>query len=261
MLQILAVSSLRSMLVGRRASLRLDDVPRIARDELGLFGVAIPTDVLVGASLETLDSLRHAADKASCPALLLYEPTPLRMVDPRRRDEAVERVGKVLYAADRLGCSAAGFSIAAADSDSAFDGAVDSVRRVMEAADRIGINLLIHPVEGLTSTPDRVTELIKRVGGFRLGTLPDFESASATGDLGLHIRRLAPYAPVVLAATSEFTKAGRHSAYDLSPGVRALVEIGYDATIAIDYRGAGNPKEGIARTRDELDRLFEEARA
>lgn len=261
MLQILAVSSLRSMLTGRRASLTLEDVPRVAREELGLFGVAVPTDALVGASLATLDALRHAADKASCPALLLYEPAPLRLIDPRRREEAIQRVSKVLYAADRLGCSAAGVSIFAPDTDAAFGEAVDSVRRAMESADRLGINLLIRPAEGLTSTPDRVTELIKRVGGFRLGTLPDFESASATGELEHHLRRLAPYAPVVLAATSGFSESGRHAAYDLEPAVRALVEIGYDATLAIDYRGAGDPKEGVMRTRDELDRIFEEARA
>ena len=121
--------------------------------------------------------------------------------------------------------------------------------------------MLIQPGSGLTQTPEQLTEIIKRVGGFRIGSLPDFQVAADSGDANQYLRRLAPYAPVLFGSTVEFQKNGTHSAFDLKPCVEALVDVGYDASIAIDYRGSGDAAVGVSRTRDELLRLFEEAKA
>src|SRR5262245_43840360 len=75
MLLTLNVSSLRPHLrLGPGApapkaepALGLIDVPRFAREELGLHGLTISTDLLVGADFARLDKFREAADKASCP--------------------------------------------------------------------------------------------------------------------------------------------------------------------------------------------------
>lgn len=260
MLLILSASSFRSSLTGRRPSLDLLSLPALAHEEMGLYGLAIPADLLKGWDASKLEQLRRNADKSACPALLLYEPQPQAFHTERKSGLAHDRLVRVFQAAERLGCSSAGFSVQAPNVPALTDSVVDELKRVMETAERLGINMLIQPAPGLTETPDLMTELIKRVGGFRIGSLPDFEMAAASGDANQYLRRLAPYAPVLFGSTVEFDKTGVHTTFGLKPCVEALVEVGYDASIAIDYRGAGDAADGVRRTRDELLRLFEEAK-
>ena len=47
-----------------------------------------------------------------------------------------------------------------------------------------------------------------------------------------------------------------HGPYDLEPLVRAVVAVGYDGTLALDYRGSGDPTLGVARSRRAIERLL-----
>lgn len=260
MLLILSASSFRSQLTGRRASLDLLSLPQLAHDELELHGLAIPADFLKGWTAKQMEELRRSADKAACPALLLHEPELQPLGHRNGGAVAVDRLRRVFQAAERLGCSSAGFGIKAADNEDEFERVIEALKIVMDSAERLGVNMLIQPSPGLTETPDRVTELIKRVGGFRIGSLPDFESAAASGDAAHYLKRLAPYAPVLFGSTVEFYKKGTHKTYDLGACAGALIEVGYDATIAVEYRGDDDPMEGVRLTRDEIRRLLEEGK-
>ena len=50
-----------------------------------------------------------------------------------------------------------------------------------------------------------MTELIKKIGGFRVGTFPDFEAAMQADDPAAYLRKLVPYASVVCATTVSLT--------------------------------------------------------
>ena len=117
---------------------------------------------------------------------------------------ALERGRRVLEAAHVPGCSAIAVQVPAAESDKAADLVVERVRRVSERAEQLDLNLLLSPCHGLTSAPDRLTDLIKRIGGFRVGTYPDFQAAAGQNDPGAYLRRLAPYAAAVCGATVKF---------------------------------------------------------
>ena len=56
--------------------------------------------------------------------------------------------------------------------------------------------------------------------------------------------------------TADPTDPGPHTPYDLAPLVEAILSVGYDGTLAIDYRGAGDAKMGIVRSRVSLERLL-----
>lgn len=243
---------------GRHPAMTLADLPRLTREELDLHGLALPTDLLSGAGAADLELLRRGADKARCPILALIEPDPLPMIDRRRGTTAVKRAQRVLRAAERLGCSSAGIGVAVEDGEESFEAAVEALKRVMETADGVGVNLLLRPAPGLTVTTERLTELIKRVGGFRIGTMPDFLTAAESGDPGHYLRRLAPYASVVVASADQFTKRGGHRGFDLAACVAALNEVGYDASLAIEYRGAGDLIEGVTMMRQALAAQFED---
>lgn len=256
----------------------LEDLPRFTRDELGLFGLNLSTDLLVGADIKKLDAIREAADKASCPCLVLVESTaqPLAIEDERTGAAAVERLQRVVQAASRLGCNSIAVTIQDAPHPDAFDFAAERVRMVLSKAEKLEVNVLIAPpapgtaaaslgasAESLTEDPDRLTDLIKKVGGFRIGTFPDFQTASKSPDALLYLRRLVPYAAAVNASVEDFgSGAGKqrggaeHASYNLDEYAKTVESVGYTQTLAIDYRGGGDPVEGVTLARQKLEAVL-----
>jgi len=237
----------------------LEDLPRRLHDEHGVRGMSLTTDLLAGADAARLDALREAADKAVCPILMLAEPEPQRFGDDDAVDAAVDRVTRVLHAAQRLGCSAVGVELAplSTGSDEETEALVDGLKEVSPVAEKLDLNLLVRAGRPPVATPEDVSDLIKRVGGFRIGTLPDFQLASATGDGPEHLKRTAPYASVVIASTQTFKKNGAHEGYDLAEMIAALQDIGFDGALAIEHRGKGDPGEALRRAKDIIEGALE----
>ncbi|PHQ81656.1 MAG: hypothetical protein COB69_03850 [Phycisphaera sp.] len=212
MLLTLHTDSVRSMIKpsrkGAKPKLALDDLPAFARQTLDLHGLNITTDLLVGATPSLLEKFRERADKERCSCLLLIESEPMKLAHESDKigNAGVDRIRKVLRAAHILGCNAAAISIDSTDSDDFLDFTVDRFRQIVETADKLDMNILISPTKGLTAKPERVTELIKKIGGFRVGTLPDFAAAVASGDPEAYLRKLVPYASVISATTVELTE-------------------------------------------------------
>lgn len=266
--------------------LALEDLPRFTRDELGLYGLNFSTDLLVGADIPKLDAIREAADRASCPCLVLVEstPQPLATEDERVGAAAVERLNRVVQAASRLGCTSIAVTIEDAAHADASDFAAERIRMVLSKAEKLEVNVLFAPVvpgtsatsgiDSLTEEPDRLTDLIKKVGGFRIGTFPDFQAASRSPDPLLYLRRLVPYAAAVSASVESFagpaaagrkksdaggptkTGAGAHESYNLVEYARTVESVGYTQTLAIDYRGGGDPVEGVLQARRALESIL-----
>ena len=208
MLLTLNTTSLRSLLAPKRGkpTLSLLDVPAFTRETLGLHGLNVTTDLLKGADRAKLAEFRDRADQAACACLLLIEPTPQPFAahNEDKGEQAIIRTERVIEAAHILGCNAASISLSGQDDDEAFSLAVDRLQIAIEAAERRELNLLISPGDGITSEPDKVTELIKRVGRFRLMTFPDFATAAASGDAEAYLKRLTPYAGAVNASLIDF---------------------------------------------------------
>ncbi len=242
------------------AKLALTDLPRFVHETFGLRGLNLSTDLLAGADARRLDSIREAADKASCPCLVLVETTPQPLADAEtgKADEAIDRLQRVIRAANRLGCSSAAVTVDAPDDDEALDIAADSARRVLSLGERLEVNLLLTAGPGLCEQPDRLTELVKKIGGFRIGTFPDFLTAARAPDPLLYLRRLVPYASALTVSTESFepSKDGlgfSHTDYDLAAFAGVVQAVGYSGTLAIDYRGDGDPVEGVRMTQTLLE--------
>lgn len=286
----LNVNSIRDVLKrkGKRA-LAIVDLPRYTYDHLGLRALNLSTDLLKGMGQSDLERIRDNGDKCGCTCLMLSEPTPLALADPKESvgEQGIDRMTRVVKAASMLGCNAVAMSIKAKDSEQAFDLAVERMREILDVANRIDINVLISPMAGLTSDPDRVTDMVKGIGGFRIGTNPDFKMAAESGDPVAYLRRLTPYATVVNASTLGFVEAEPdaeseeslkkadgltgldalaaeleamdddpgliHQGYDLAPLVGAIKAVGFDGNIALDYRGGGDGTLGVLQSRDAIE--------
>jgi hypothetical protein len=260
MLLTLAARSLRKLVTGNGDGMSLLQVPSFAVRELDLRGINVPSSMLAGWNLPDLDRLRDEGDKAGCPCLVLIEDTPLSFTGDAAMASA-ERVRRLAVAANRLGCNALAIRCAAPDEAEAFDETAAEVKSVMPSVERLELNLLIAPHEGLTSSPERLTDLLKRIGGFRIGSLPDFGHAAESGDLVDALRKLVPYAGAVHATVIGFDSKGTHRGFDLAKGVEAIRSVGFLNTLAIDYVGEGDPLEAIAAARAILQRAIDDDEA
>ena len=270
---------------GKGASIDLTALPAFVRDQFAVHGLSISTEILSGITREGLTALREAADRAACACLMLVEPRPLTLGAPDAAP-ALARAERLVEAASVLGCNAVAMGINAAEKDT--DTIVERLKAISARADRRELNVLISPTEGLTADPERVTDLIKKVGGFRIGTFPDFEAASRWKDPTSYLRRLVPYAGGICASTLDFVEGEPHAPkpaqipddpferelrsvieeivaeelfehrpYSLESLVSVAASVGFEGTLSIDYRGPGDVTLGVRRTRGALERCLE----
>jgi len=283
----LNVNSVRGLLKKRgKNALKVVDLPRYTHDHLGLMALNLSADLLKGMGRSQIEKIRDSGDKVGCTCLLLSEPEPLDMASPKadKGEQAIDRMTRVIKAGSVLGCNAVSLSIPGRDSDEAFENTIERMKQVLEVADSIDINVLIAPTAGMTQDPERVTELVKAIGGFRIGTLPDFQAAAESGDPVHYLRRLTPYATVVNASTLAFEEGEPpdevlekaegisgldalaaelesmddapppvHVGYDLEPLVGAIKAVGFDGNIALDYRGDGDGTLGVLQSKEAIE--------
>jgi len=292
----LNTNSIRSVLKRRGArAMSPMDLPKYANDQFGMRAINFSTDQLAGLSPKDLELIRVSGDRNGCSCLLLSQSTPLPLGEVKgdKALEAIERMIRVVKAASLMGCNAVSVGIKSKDTDANFEQATESMKHILQAADRAEINVLISPTAGLTEDPERLTDLLKGIGGFRIGTMPDFDVASKSGDPVAYLKKLTPYASVVNASTLGFvipdsdasvpTKepAGEddapvmsgldalaaelegmmmaedpipvHQGYDLPSLVGAIAAVGFDGAISIDYQGDEDESLGVMHTKEAIE--------
>src|SRR5262249_222895 len=149
-------------------------------------------------------------DKSGCACLLLIEAEPQPLGDPAddKAAGALDRLRLVLQAAQILGCSAIATTPAGPDGDEMVVRTAERLRKLIHSAERAELNILLAPGKGVSPTPEPIPEIIKKVGGFRVGPFPDFQAAAASSNPVAYLRRLTPYATVVSASTVQFLAPG-----------------------------------------------------
>jgi hypothetical protein len=226
------------------------ELPDFVATDLQLRGLNLPTDLLKGFGLPEVDKLRDAADRAHCPVLLLFEEPAIDFTERGANwAKSVERLRRLGLAANRLGCPSIAVRATAADTDAALEATAAGVKMALKELDKFDLNLLLAPHEGLTHSAARLTDLIKKIGGFRIGSYPSFAHAYATGDLENTLRKLAPYAPAIAASVRGFdAKTGEHDGYSLESCVDCVRSVGYGNTLALDFVGRGADEPGAKKT-------------
>ena len=255
LLLTLTTGSIRSLLNPKADPPRtLMDVPSYARDEFGLRGLSVEADMLSGWSMTDLETLRNRSDQAGCPCLVLIDRAPLSVAhaDESVCKEATQRLAKLAQGASRLGCNSIAVEAKVpAGNEAAMARAADTLQGVMAGIERLELNLLLAPSKGLTATSEGLSDLIKRVGGFRIGALPTYGDPACEDEPILQMRHLAPYAGAVHVCVGGFDKSGTHLGLDLAAGVAAAKAVGYQSNIAIDYVGS-SPETDLVRAVEVL---------
>lgn len=255
MLMIASASSFRP---GKRGCPTLMDLPRIIHGDLGFQGIAVHTTLLAGWESPQIDRFRDEADKAACPCLLLVEPKPqpIGAVDEKTRLNAIDRVRRVMRVAHRLGCSSATVAIKNPPGSGLSDSLCLCMKELVGEAEQLELNFLLAPAPGLTETPDQLTALIRKVGGFRIGSYPDFETATKADDLTAYLRALSPYASAISVSAYEFDKKGVHQTFDFAACIKAIRSVGYTQTMNIEYRGTEDPAAHLTAAKAVIEAVL-----
>jgi sugar phosphate isomerase/epimerase len=256
MLIALSAGSLRGLLARAKAPLALHDLPEYAREELDLRGLNIPTDMLAGKALADLDRIRDRADRVGCPCLMLVETDPLDLAGAdARQAAAMERLRRLATAANRLGCAFVGLKLKDITSPAQLDRASQGLRAALAEMDRFEVNLLLQPHGGLLEKGDPLVDLVKKVGGFRIGALPSFQHAHESGNMRDMLRRLAPYAQAMVAQVRGFNAKGEHADWAIEPCIETLRAVGYGNMLSLEWAGKGDGLKHLVAARD----IFREA--
>ncbi len=251
----LETSSLSAKLDSGKGSMSLAELPKFAVEETGLRGLAVAASLLAGRSAIELDQFRDAADKVGCPCLSLTDPTPLSLAGGSNGDAeaSLDRVKRLAAAAARLGCSSLAI-VSDAPKGCDLDAVAMGIRAAVQAIERHELNLLLTPSDrGELSTAEGLIELIRRVGGFRIGCMPTFAHAAGTVDPNETLRRLAPYAGAMIGdldATSP--RRGGPDLQLLATWVRTVRTVGFASTLALGSK-ARDAVARISAARDHLE--------
>ena len=251
LLLTLAIQSLNTLIDA--GSHEILDVPAIASEKLDLRGVMIDAEHLAGWDQKSYDTFRNNGDKVKSPCLLVRDNSLMDILGAN--EASLERIGRLSVAANRLGCNAIAITPTFPDDSDLVDQIVEQLRNAMVGVERLELNLLLQPCEGLSSNPDALIDIIKQIGGFRIGALPTFSAAGATGDGLEALRKLAPYAGGIVA---DFPVGRGKKNVDPLAGLKAIREVGYSNTVAINYLGKGDAIKEIGKMSKKLRKYLED---
>ncbi|MEM8834684.1 MAG: TIM barrel protein [Planctomycetota bacterium] len=236
-------------------------VPSFVRERVELHGLNVPTSMLAGWTEAEIDRLRDSADKAGCPCLLLVEDQSheIGKKGEGASEAATTRLARVLRVGHRLGCSGVVIKLSDKGDEQTADRVAESLKVLMAQAERSELNLLMMPSGPLTGEPTGLTGMIRKVGGFRIGSFPDFAVAAEQGDASEYLRALTPYAGDVLATIGDFDEGGHRGGYDFDTMFETIRAVGYDGRFSLAYQGKGDPIPALQAASERVAALIEAA--
>jgi len=126
-------------------------------------------------------------------------------------------------------------------------------RRVNVEAPVQGRVRRLHVVENqVVKKGEPLVELVKKVGGFRIGALPSFLHAHESGQMREMLRKLAPYAQAMTAEIRGFDAKGEHTDWSLESCIETLRAVGFNNMLSLEWSGKGEGTKHLIRAREVL---------
>ncbi len=207
-----------------------------------------------------LKQLKERADDQNVKLLLIMCDGEGSMASPEAtgRAQAAKNHHKWVDIAAVLGCHAIRCNTGAREGDAeAQDRCAESFSRLVEYADAAGINVLIENHWGLSSEPDWLTGLMRKVNHPRFGTLPDFGNFPETVDRYDAVQQLMPFAKAVSAKCYDFDDTtGVETKIDFARMMGIVGAARYSGYVGIEYEGERlSERDGILACKKLLETL------
>lgn len=141
-----------------------------------------------------------------------------------------------------------------AEIDAFLNHCAESFTALCEYAAKQKINVIIENHGGVSSNPDVVVRLMKKVNLPNFGTLPDFGNFPKEIDRYDAVKKLMPYAKGVSFKCWEFGPDGKETTIDMDRMMKIVDESGYRGYVGIEFEGKGDEMEGVRGAKKFLDR-------
>ena len=180
---------------------KLTDIHRICREDFGIDGVEYVTAFFEAPVAGYLDRLNKASRDFGVRNVLIMVDNEGQMVstDPAVRKQAVINHRKWVEVAAYLGChaircNAHGGGSSMAEDPGAIDRAAEAFSALLDYAKEFHVNIMIENHGGLSSEPDFLPGLAKKLNNPNFGILPDYGNYLADSDIKAALRKAMPYA-------------------------------------------------------------------
>lgn len=261
--------------------LRLEEYPRVVKEEFGIDAVELNSPFFASKEEDYLQSLVAAASEVgvSYVGMAVDGTGNPSSLDEDERQASLAQIKSWFPVAKTLGLPAFRVNTGGRgqinDAD-ALNQCVRSFKELAKVAEEYGVKLLIENHWGISTNPKNIVRIIEEVASDHLGTLPDFgnfpsekrpqELEAIRSELpegvgvdeirywGLEL--LAPYALAVHAKMYSFDEEGNETTIDIARCVAIMKNAGYDGYWGIEYEGAGDDHEGVLKSKALLERCL-----
>ena len=230
--------------------------------ELGFEGLELVNTFFPSPQYVYLKQLRQTALDAgiAIPLIMCDGEGDMASPDAAERAVSVRMHQKWLDVAALLGCSAVRVNVRGTEPSQPREGlerATESFAALCDRAAEAGLDVLIENHWGLSSQPDWLMELQRRVGRPNFGTLPDFGNFPPEVDRYDAIETMLPRARAVSAKCYDFDEQGNEVRYDYPRIMQMVKASGYRGFVGVEYEGkALGEREGIIAGKRLVERLI-----
>jgi sugar phosphate isomerase/epimerase len=121
--------------------------------------------------------------------------------------------------------------------ETVLDYCADSFAALADYAKGAGLNVLIENHWGLSSDPDAIVALMKKVNQPNFGTLPDFGNFPKEVERYDAVKKMMPYAKGVSFKCYDFGADGKETTIDMDRLMKIVQDAGYRGFVGLEYEG------------------------
>lgn len=243
------------------------EFPRIAREQFGIEGLEFVNGLWEAPTADYLRRLQGNIRSTGTKAVLIMVDGEGFMGHPQKetRMQAARNHYKWVDIAAQLGCHSIRTNMypgekqpsTPAETESFLGNCAESFNDLCDYAARSNINVIIENHGGISSNPDVVVALMKRVNRPNFGTLPDFGNFPKEIDRYEAVSKLMPYAKGVSFKCYDF-KDGKETTIDMDRMMKIVADSKYaNRWVGIEYEGNRLTEfEGIQAAKMYLDKAL-----
>jgi sugar phosphate isomerase/epimerase len=241
------------------------DFARVAREEYGCEGLEYVNQFWKDKATDKAylnDLKKRASDYGLTNVLIMCDGEgELGNPDEAKRKQAVENHYKWVDAAKFLGCHSIRVNAYSTGTwEQQRDLAADGLARLTEYGSKMKINIIVENHGGLSSNGKWLTEVMKKVGNKRCGTLPDFGNFRLGNnqeyDRYVGVTEMMPFAKGVSAKSHDFDDKGDETHTDYYRMMKIVGDAGYTGFVGIEYEGSKlSEADGIKATKKLLEKI------
>ena len=241
------------------------EFPRIAREQFGIEGLEFVNGLWEAPTQDYLRRLKGNMQKTGTQGVLIMCDGEGLMghSDKAARMKAARNHYKWVDIAAELGCHSIRTNMypdrqpnTPAEIDAFIGYCADSFANLCGYAKSHNINVIIENHGGVSSNPDVVIRLMKKVNLPNFGTLPDFGNFPKEIERYEAVAKLMAFAKGASFKCYDFGPDGNETTIDMHRMMKTVLDAGYHGWVGIEYEGSRLTEfEGVQAAKRFLDRL------